>query len=41
MKAEAMPYVLVDTLAEIESKNILRDIGRYTDKGTLTRCTKA
>ena len=30
MKAEAVP----DALAEIEAKNILRDIGRCTDKGT-------
>ena len=34
MKAEAMPDALADTLAEIEAKNILRDLGRYTDKGT-------
>ena len=26
MKAEAMPDALADTLAEIEAKNILRDI---------------
>ena len=34
MKAEEVPDALADTLAEIEAKNILRDIGRYTDKGT-------
>ena len=34
MKAEAMPDALADTLAEIKAKNILRDFGRYTDKGT-------
>ena len=34
MKAEAVPDALANTLAEIEGKNILRDIGRCTDKGT-------
>ena len=34
MKAEAVPDAPADTLAEIKAKNILRDIGRCTDKGT-------
>ena len=34
MKAEAVPDALADTLAQIEAKNTLRDIGRCTDKGT-------
>ena len=34
MKGEAVPDALADTLAEIEAKNILQDIGRCTDKGT-------
>ena len=34
MEAEAVLDALADTLAEIEAKNILRDIGWCTDKGT-------
>ena len=34
MKAKAVFDALADTLAQIEAKNILRYIGRCTDKGT-------